>query len=273
MMISNHRIQRPASVFFSAKRWIFASLFAMSGFSFLAHAADPATQSLGEDDWWLPEWVQAKADVIGFYGAPPDDVKGQDLQLVSLRWKDVNPQEGVFDWSELRRALAKGNGVYLRLETSHVVHCPAWLEDKYPDLKQGILRGEKTRDNWEVQTGGTYYPLWHEGFAAEFRRLLRSLQESGLARHENFRFWYIPGAWAWGEFGVEFVEEMRQAGMKPEDFMQWWRRTLDAYVQTVGQEHAGKLMFTGQDHVELCDDDQEWRRIIEIGRASCRERV
>ena len=178
-----------------------------------------------------------------------------------LRWSDVNPQDGVFDWSELRRALAKGNGVYLRLENSHVIHCPPWLEAKYPDLKQGILHGGQSSDNWEVLTGGTYYPMWHDGFAAEFHRLLRSLQESGLTQHENFRFWYIPGGWAWGEFGVGFVKGLKQAGMGPEDFLRWWQSTLDAYVEAVGTANTGKFMFTGQDHVALCDGDQEWRRV------------
>ena len=40
------------------------------------YADEPAQQSVKEDDWWLPEWVQAKPDVMGFYGPAPDDVRG-----------------------------------------------------------------------------------------------------------------------------------------------------------------------------------------------------
>ncbi len=141
----------------------------------------------------------------------------------------------------------------------------------HPDLKQQIFDGDETGDNWEQKTGGTYYPLWHPGFTAAFRALLISLKDSGLTQHENFRFWYIPGAWAWGEFGVDFVDEMKASGMKPHDFMVWWRTTLDAYVDTVGSSHSGKLMFTGQDNLPLCDGDLEWRRAL--GREVQREAV
>ncbi len=234
-------------------------------------AADPAKQTVQEDDWWLPEWVHAKPDVIGFYGEPPRDAADQNLTLITLRWRDVNPADGMFDWSPLREELNKGPGVYLRLENSHVIHCPEWLQKKYPDLERQILQSEETLDNWDEKTGGTYYPLWHHGFTASFRTLLASLRDSGLTQHPNFRFWYIPGAWAWGEFDVAFVDEMKATGMKPKDFMDWWRGTLDAYVDTVGRGHAGKLMFTGQDNIPLCDDNLEWRR--ELGRQVQREAV
>jgi hypothetical protein len=160
-------------------------------------AADPSPQQPSEDDWWLPAWATPRPEVMGFYGPNPDDVPvaDQPLALVTFRWKDVNPSEGVYDWSLLREALSGERPVYLRLENSHVIHCPDWLAGKYPELAGMILQGDSPQqDNWEVETGGTFYPMWHAGFRTEFRRLLADFRAQGFGAHERFRFWYIPGA-------------------------------------------------------------------------------
>jgi hypothetical protein len=237
-------------------------LLVLSVYSPLVAAPDPSQQQVSEDDWWLPEWVTPLPDVVGFYGDTPADVPCQTLKLVTFRWKDVHPREGVFDWSPLEKALAGKNNIYTRLENSHVIHCPDWLLEKYPDLRTRILTGEPTRDNWEQKTGGTYLPLWHPGVKAEFRKLLVSFKQHGFGAHPRLKFSYIPGAWAWGEFGVEFVKEMRAEGMPPADFMSWWRGLVEDYVDAYGKENAHKLMFTGQDNLPQCDGDLEWQKAI-----------
>ena len=237
-------------------------LLVLSASSSLLAALDPSQQQVCEDDWWLPEWVTPLPDVVSFYGDNPVDVPDQTLELVMFRWKDVNPREGIYDWSILEKALAGKNKIYTRMENSHVIHCPDWLFEKYPDLRTHILKGEPTDDNWEQKTGGTYLPLWHPGIEAEFKKLLTSFKEHGFGAHPRLKFSYIPGAWAWGEFDVQFVKEMKAQGMKPEDFMSWWRDIVDAYVDAYGKENAHKLMFTGQDALELCDDDIEWQNAI-----------
>jgi Beta-galactosidase len=239
-------------------------LLFLSAFSSLLAALDPSQQWQNEDDWWLPEWVTPLPDVVGFYVDNPVDVPvpDQTLELVTFRWKDVNPREGVYDWSILEKALAGKNKIYTRMENSHVIHCPDWLIEKYPDLKTQILTGEPTDDNFGQKTGGTYLPLWHPGLKAEFKKLLTSFKEHGFGANPRLKFSYIPGAWAWGEFDVQFVKEMKAQGMKPEDFMSWWRDIVDAYVDAYGKENAHKLMYTGQDALERCDDDIEWQNAI-----------
>ena len=227
-----------------------------------AAAQDPSKQTPAEDDWWLPEWVKPLPDVVGFYGDNPPGVPGQTLKLVTFRWRDVNPREGVYDWSVLEKALAGKHNVYTRLENSHVIHCPDWLDAKYPDLKSKILKGDPTPDNWEQETGGTYYPLWYPGLQAEFRKLMRSFKQRRFGWPPRLKFSYIPGAWAWGEYGVQFVKEMKAEGMTPEDYMAWWRAWIDTYVDAYGRENAHKLMYTGHDYLPLCDGDTAWRSAI-----------
>jgi hypothetical protein len=224
--------------------------------------ADPARQTLAEDDWWLPDWVKPLPEVVGFYGPNPPDVPDQKLKLVTFTWRDVNPREDVYDWSMLEKTLKSDHGIYLRLENSHVIHCPKWLEEKYPELHHKIIQGDPVGDNFDRQTGGTYYPIWHPGFSAEFRKLLANFKAKGFGNHKRFRFWYIPGAWAWGEFGVEHVKQMERDGLKPEGFLRWWRRTVDAYVEAVGPKNAHKLMYTDHDYLSLCDGNATWQKAI-----------
>lgn len=228
-----------------------------------ARDAKPARQDPSEDDWWLPDWVEPKPGVIDFYGRKPDSVPdaSASLDLLSLRWKDVNPADGVYDWTPLEAALAKDGPLYLRLENSHVVHCPDWLAAKYPDLPASILRGDKPQlDNWDFDTGGTFYPPWHPGVRGEFQRLLKSFGAKGFGDDPRLRFLYIPGAWAWGEHGLDFIDEMSAAGMTPETYLDWWTETLDAYVAAVGPENRGKLMYTGHDYLPNASSEDSARK-------------
>lgn len=223
---------------------------------------NPSQQKPFEDDWWLPSWVEPLPDVIGFYGEPPKDASKQNLteqnlKLVTFRWRDVNPKEGVYDWSILKDALENNDSIYIRLENSDVIHCPEWLGKKYPDLKP--LKLEPYTDNFEVKSQGLFYPMWHPGFKKEFKLLLESFKEQEFASNPRLKFAYIPGAWKWGEFGVEFVEDMKRQGMTPEDFLSWFKEIIDTYVDAFGKDNAHKLMYTGHDIIPLVDGDIEWR--------------
>ncbi|MFC1714443.1 beta-galactosidase [Candidatus Poribacteria bacterium] len=223
---------------------------------------NPADQQPSEDDWWLPDWVKPLPDVIGFYGPNPDDVPDQTLKLVTFRWIDVNPAEGVYDWSILEKGLSQPHNIYIRMENSDVLHCPKWLSEKYQELDALKMTGKSYKDNFGTESKGEHYPLWHPGFKAEFRKLLASFRDKGFGSHPHFKFAYIPGAWAWGEFGLSFVDEMIQQGITPEDYLEWFRETIDAYVDAFGDENAHKLMYTGHDYLPLADSNEEWRNAI-----------
>lgn len=218
-------------------------------------------QNISEDDWWLPEWVKPLPNVVGFYGDNPQDVPEQTLKLITFRWRDVNPKEGVYDWSILENALKQPHNIYIRLENSDVIHCPEWLQKKYPDLKP--LKLEPYIDNFDVMSEGWFYPMWHSGFKQEFKKLLQSFKEHQFGSHPHLQFVYIPGAWKWGEFDIEFIQNMTEKRITPEDFINWFKEIIDAYVDAFGKENAYKLMYTDQDAICLCDGNIEWRKAID----------
>lgn len=229
-------------------------------------AADPSQQIPAEDDWWLPEWVQPRADVVDFYDSPPAGFPVRDITLVTQPWREINPSEGVYDWSVIERALADANRtgarIALRIENSHVEHCPDWLVQKYPDLARKRLPSENYWDNFDNVLSGDFYPIWHAGFSREFRRFIASFKAKGFGGDPALVFAYIPGAWAWGEYGISYVDEMIAAGLTPQDYMRWFEETIDAYVDAFGAANAHKLMYTGHDYIPLCDGNVTWRRAI-----------
>ncbi|BAY30336.1 hypothetical protein NIES2107_21800 [Nostoc carneum NIES-2107] len=222
---------------------------------------NPSYQQPSEDDWWLPEWVKPLPDVIGFYVSDAEEVPQQTLKLVTFRWRDVNPKEGVYDWSILENALKKPYNIYIRLENSDVIHCPEWLQKKYPDLKP--LKLGSYKDNFDVRSEGLFYPMWHSGFKKEFRNLLASFKEHEFGSHPHLKFAYIPGAWQYGEFDVKFIQNMTEQGITPNNFLNWFKEIIDAYVDAFGKKNAHKLMYTGQDVLCLCDGNVKWRQAID----------
>lgn len=220
--------------------------------------ADTSDKNPSEDDWWLPAWVQPLPDVIGFYGSNPQDVPQQTLKLVTFSWRDINPKEGVYDWSILENALEQPYNIYIRLENSDVIHCPEWLRKKYPNLKP--LKLGSYEDIFEVRSEGMFYPMWHPGFKKEFKNLLHSFKEHQFGSHSHLKFAYIPGAWAFGEFSVD---KITQQGITPNDFLNWFKEIIDAYVDAFGKENAYKLMYTGQDDRCLCNGNFEWQQAID----------
>ncbi len=224
----------------------------------------------GQDDWWLPDWVEPvlNSGVYGASEAPPGFV---DVEGLVLPWRMIEPEEGVYDWSLLTNALARGRPLWLRLFASDVGHCPAWLQRKYPDLKHhrfrwpdggyddisGYLTGKTT-----IRSPGDFYEIWDPRFEAEFRRLLQEFARQGFGRDPRIRFVYFPHAFRWNEYSLKWVPEMSKAGFTPEDYVAWFKRTLADYVAAFGDD-AGRIVYTGtgnREWIEWTGDEATFNR-------------
>ncbi len=219
-------------------------------------------QQPSEDDWALPNWV-AKTANSGLY-AESTDFFNPEAYTVTMSWKEINPAENVFDWrrleANLNAARKLNKKIWLRIFASDVKHTPDWVKAKYPDLKgmQYKNEGGSYRDMLDYKMSqGLFYPIWHSGFEAEFKKFLVSFKKGNYIADPALAFMYAPGAWRWNEWEVIFVDEAKRSGVTADQFLQWFRRHMDDYADAANG-YAYKLVFTGQPQMERCERDSVW---------------
>ena len=63
-----------------------------------------AQQTPSEDNWTLPSWVQASPNsgLYGGFNLPPGVTT---LRLATVTWKQLNPSDGVYDWTAINNLL------------------------------------------------------------------------------------------------------------------------------------------------------------------------
>ena len=79
---------------------------------------NPINQNVIEDDWWLPEYI-TKSDNAGisFYGPPHRNYPYDNVRILGVRWRDINPADNIFDWSIIENELNQ----YVQNGSHHVV--------------------------------------------------------------------------------------------------------------------------------------------------------
>jgi hypothetical protein len=210
------------------------------------------------DNWWLPPTVQ-KTPNSGTYDYL---TTGTDANTLIMTWKEINPREGVYDWTKLETALATGKPIWLRIYVSDRIHCPDWLRKKYKDLPTYQYIGEDKITGLypDLITGisrGRFHPLWHHGLEGEFKKVLLSFKQHHFAAKPNLIFMYAPGAWRWNEWEMVFVNEIKKSGVTPDQFLAWFKRHIDDYVDAF-EGKAYKLVFTGPAGMERCSEQIDW---------------
>jgi hypothetical protein len=223
---------------------------------------------LAEDDWWLPDWVQPNAN-SGFYQYPggASRVPGTAAELVDIRWKDVNPQDGVYDWSIIKNALQNySGGIWLRWRLTDNVHLPTWLRQKYPDI--GLMRYpdsvpyDDAYPDDSVKSPGDFVEVWREGYNIEFRKLMDSFRQQGFAANPKIKFSYFPGGWKWSEFDLNFAPQMAARGLTPDGYMAWFKHHVEDWIAGFGEDYKYKLVFTGVDEQQNAWGNQQWSQAI-----------
>jgi Beta-galactosidase len=219
-------------------------------------------QQPSEDDWSLPSWV-TRTENSGLY-AEYTDIFKPEAYTVTMTWKEINPSENVFNWrgleDKLEEARKRNKRIWLRIFASDVKHTPDWVKAKYPDLRtmQYKNEGGSYLDIHDYKTSeGKFYPIWHPGFEAEFKKLMANFKQRRYIADPALAFMYAPGAWRWNEWEVIFVDEMKRSGVSPAQFLQWFRRHLDDYADAASG-YTYKLVFTGQPQMERCENDGFW---------------
>jgi hypothetical protein len=210
------------------------------------------------DDWSLPASAMPKANT-GFYDSPPE-LQNEDLRTLILTWKELNPAEGVYDFSRLDFALAQNFRIWLRLYSSDVLHVPQWVLDKYPQaprMQHDNYEGPTYPDLLGNHSPGLFLAPWYPGVQQEFSKFMTAFAARDFLANEKLAFMYAPGAWRWNEWVTKFTYPMRQQGITPDAYFAWFRQYIDLYVVAAGT-HRYKMVFTGYGRVDISEGDAEF---------------
>lgn len=224
------------------------------------YAQDPIDQEAEEDDWSLPDWVQPSdhSGIIVYdfeYFDYPPGVK--DIATVGYRWRDLNPEEGVYDWRPLEDDIQNSKEVYIRIGLSDTMHVPGWLFDKYPDLRDKAFKVHEYNDFFEEDSEGYFIPFWHEGVKRELKQFFKAFKDRNFQADPKVHHMYIPGAYTWGEYSRVSDEIMERDGLTPEDYVTHFKELIDIFADAF-EGHENKLVYTGSD-VLTKDTSEYWR--------------
>lgn len=228
----------------------------------IAFSQNPIDQQPTEDDWWLPAYVQPTENSgCIFYGPPSESYYKENVDLVYVRWKDINPEEHLFDFSELVTLLNGDLSLHFRMDLSDSIHVPQWVFEKYPDLKDSLLQiGSGYMDVFGEFSPSRHIPFWHTGVAQELEKLRLHFKIADYASHPNFQHAYFPFSYDYGEYERPDDFYFLQIDWSPQDYLEWFYAFTDTWIDAFnGNTH--KLAYTGAD-VPAIFDSELWRDSI-----------
>ena len=192
-------------------------------------------------DWSLPvnTKVETNSGLIDMYDRGIDYIRNV---FMIVRWDEVNPKQGVYDFSKLENNLARVSSkkVLIRLEVNSVCEAPRWA------LKNLRSSDDKSLIFWDkayVETLAPFINAFAKRYAADPRIIGVQLGIGDGEYRGNCDFVNKDG---WGEFwmypkAIAIAE--KKFGFTPDLFEQQTKAIIDLYVNAFG-EYKGKLAFT-----------------------------
>ena len=193
-------------------------------------------------DWTLPDSLRPVpySGFVTWNGRRFHDLVTVDG--VHLRWKQLNPGEGRYDWGMLteriEKSRAKGMRLGLHLMGAELKGIPEWVMEKHrpPVFEVPVLQENQP---WRLRN----IAAWDRGVDGEFHRFLQAFGETGIPQSEDVVYGYIHGiSPSRGEelwmrrADLEMYET--QSGLTAELFADWLRRRIDAMCEAVSGTFA-----------------------------------
>lgn len=205
------------------------------------------------EDWSLPDWARP-LPYSGFYtmDSRADDPLVRHIGT-TLTWRDINPAEGVYDFSLIER--------YLALAKQRGGMCLFRLKASIVDAKeQGVVGGQREMvpqwvlEKYHPKTFHTkadklYAAPWNSGMQAEFHRLVREIGRRGFLESPQFLAIYLHGvSTSYGEeMNIDdprFTAEAKAAGLSADTLMKCWKDRMDWWAEAAGR-NIGKVIWVG----------------------------
>ena len=220
-------------------------LLAACGGDGLPHATVDVADGM---DWSLPAGVEPSAN-SGFYGREAAPDFSIDTHVIDVSWRQLEPTPDAFDTTATGTAqgialaslddqLAVPGDFWLRVWATGVDWAPAWVA---ADCGVQPISGVD-------ELGQQHLPIWNPcvwGHLRDFWETL--LVDRGFAADPRMRFAYVPGGFASCTFDFDMmVHASNDDGLFFSTFDAWFQQAMQDLADLAG-EHAGKLLYTGED--------------------------
>ena len=206
-------------------------------------------QAPAEDDWWLPDYVTA-SPTGAFYPA-----------VLPISWKQMNPAPGVYDFSVLDDALAAGEPFWIVPYLADAAYLPGWVIERHDLQIHRYPEFPRYATQFGEWSQGYFVEVWDDGYQQELGPFLRALAGHPAFHSDLLAFMYAPGAWRWGEWETVFIDQMVEAGLTPQAYLDALFDLIDLFASAfAGSEH--RLVWTGYDNPEGGGGRLEWEQAL-----------
>jgi hypothetical protein len=208
----------------------------------------------------LPAWVQPSVN-SGLVGEAAATDLNISMREVQVTWRQINPGEsfftqGVTGHAEdiLMPSLGEQLGIdgpfWMRIWASGVDWAPEWVTDE--DHCKGVsaigtdYNGQGHLPLWNSCVWGYYLEMMRHVFGADPPGTEPPIRWD-LRSNPNFRFLWVPGGFAWGEFDFEVITQAANNGLTFSTFNTWFQQAMYDLAYILGDQ-ANKLVYTGMDY-------------------------
>lgn len=176
----------------------------------------------------------------------------------TLFWSDLNPDDGVFDFSEIKNILEEAKNrklkVVFRLKGIVVDRVPASIENgekKEPYVPQWVIDKHNPNTFFTLNTTSEKIKViapWDQGVQQEYKKFIEAFAKEELFKNSSFAGVYIHGFSS--SFGEEFwlkrsrVQDAINAGMTENKLVQTFKDRIDWWAEAAN-EFKHKLIWIG----------------------------
>ena len=223
-------------------------------------------------DWSLPPGVKPIPNSGLIFGLEKRTFPGNKLSSISIFWRDVEPEEGQYDFSSVKKKLASlptdviGCRFHFYATVAYRVSNnrkqplgPKWMqkyEKQIPLIDMGGVEGRFQLFN---------YAIWNGHYHRRYLRAIEAFAKSGIPQNKALRIVYVGAiSKSWGEemyippTPARWAE--KNAGLTPDSLEKCLTERLDAWAKAF-KGRPGVLAWVGAGDLGVAGKAGDYRKV------------